>query len=418
MERKSILRLVILLLMTAIILAGCAKDSDQVEGKSALDLLQSSWPQVQAQAKDQTVNLYMWGGSDSINRYMDEWVAPRLKQEEGVTLHRVPITDIKDVINKLLAEKQVGKTDGSTDILWLNGENFALADQSELLWGPVADKLPNVQKYIAANAPEIAYDFGRATKGMEVPWGKAQYVFAYDSAKVTNPPTSMAALAVWAQQNPGKFTYPAPPDFTGSAFVRQTLYETTGGYQQYLAPFDSASTAAKVEPLWQYLKALKPHLWRQGQTYPASLAQLDQLYTNGEVWMTMCYDAAAPASQVQKGYFPASTKTFVLDGGTLSNTHYLAIPNNSTHKAGALATINFLLSPEAQIAKFDPANWGDGVALDLLTLTDQDRNRLASIDRGKATLSEQTLGQHRVPEISSEYVNFLDKGWLDNVAKK
>ncbi|EKO3625042.1 ABC transporter substrate-binding protein, partial [Vibrio metschnikovii] len=37
----------------------------------------------------------------------------------------------------------------------------------------------------------------------------------------------------------------------------------------------------------------------------------------------------------------------------------LAIPWNANAKAGALVTINFLLSPEAQSRKGDLAIWGD-----------------------------------------------------------
>ena len=45
--------------------------------------------------KEKTVSMYMWGGSESINNYMDKWVAPRLK-DKGIKLNRVPVTDIKD----------------------------------------------------------------------------------------------------------------------------------------------------------------------------------------------------------------------------------------------------------------------------------------------------------------------------------
>ena len=35
-------------------------------------------------------------------------------------------------------------------------------------------------------------------------------------------------MLTFCQENPGKFTYEAPPGFTGSAFVRNIIYEICG----------------------------------------------------------------------------------------------------------------------------------------------------------------------------------------------
>ncbi len=58
---------------------------------------------------------------------------------------------------------------------------------------------------------------------MESPWGSAQVVMMYDSQKTPLPPQSIPDLITWIKANPGRFTYPAPPDFTGSAFVRHVF---------------------------------------------------------------------------------------------------------------------------------------------------------------------------------------------------
>ena len=281
--------------------------------------------------KEKTVSMYMWGGSESINNYMDKWVAPKLK-EKGIILNRVPVTDIKDTVNKLITEKQVGKNDGSADILWLNGENFRLSKDSKILSEPFVDTLPSYNKYVAKDSPEVKYDFGEETNGLEAPWGKAQFVFIYDSEKVKNPPKSFEELKIWIKNNPGKFAYPASEDFTGSAFLRQGLFELNGGYEKFMADFNEKAMIEASKPLWSYLNEIEPSLWQQGKTYPESLAKLDMLYSKGEVWMTMGYDEARAESEIKKGTFPKSTKTFVLDKGTLSNTHFLTIPFNSTHK--------------------------------------------------------------------------------------
>jgi putative spermidine/putrescine transport system substrate-binding protein len=422
MKRKGLFIIISLFLIIGIIAAGCSQgknhEGETVNGTKPVNLLDAKWEDVLAQAKGQTVNLYMWGGSDSINRYIDEWVAPRLEKERGVVLKRVPMNDTKDIINQLLAEKQAGKRNGSMDIIWINGENFKTAKENDLLWGSFADKLPNFNQYVDQNAPDIQYDFGEDTDGLEAPWGKAQFVFVYDQDKVKHPPKSMEELKAWVKENPGKFAYPAPPDFTGSAFVRHALFETTGGHEQYLQRLDENGFIQKLNPLWDYLNQIEPYLWREGKTYPESLAKLDQLYANGEVWMTMGYDPARASNQIQKGVFPKSSRTFVLDGGTLSNTHYLSIPFNSMNQAGAMVAINFLESPDAQIAKLDPAHWGEDMTLDPRKLSAEDQRRAASVDRGIATLPAEVLASHRLPEIPAENVNWIEKGWAEHVAKK
>lgn len=408
----------------ALFLSGCAAQSSTAPKApsdtkpAAVDLKTAPWLDVTAAAKGQEVSIYMWGGSDSINTWMDTYVAPQVKEQYGITLKRVPLNATADVINKLLAEKQAGNQSGTADLVWINGENFKAARQGDLLWGPFADRLPSFTTYYDTKAPEVTSDFGYPVEGYEVPWGKAQFVMVYDSAKVPNPPKTFAALAQWAKANPGRFTYPAAnADFTGSAFLRMALYATTGGFQQYLGSYDPTKLESKWQATFDYLNALKPYLWRKGETYPENLAKLDQLYSDGEVWLSMHYDPAAAQNLISKGTYPKTTRTYVFDTGTIANTHFLGIPFNAPHKAGAMAVANFLLSPAAQASKFDPKNWGDFPAFDPSKVPADVKAALDKIDLGPATLSPGELAQHRVPEIGADYLKHLQDGWTAHVAQ-
>jgi putative spermidine/putrescine transport system substrate-binding protein len=412
--KKMIAGLCSMILMVTI-LVGCTKTQD---AKISTDLFDVNWEEIVKESKGKTVNIHMWGGDDSVNRYMDEWVAPRLKETYNIELNRVPINDAKDMINKLLTEKEVGKTNGSIDIFWINGVNFKISKENDLLWDSFVDKLPNYNTYVDKDALDIQYDFGEEIKGMEAPWGKSQFVFIYDESKIKNPPKSMEELKNWVTENPGKFTYPAPPDFTGSAFVRHALFETTGGYKQYLTKMNQEAFKNQSRQLWDYLNQIKPYLWRKGKTYPESIAKLDRLYENGEVWMSLSYNPVHAASKIKLGQFAKTTKTFLLDQGTLANTHYLSIPFNATQKAGAMVVIDFLLSPEAQMKKFDPKYWGDGAVLSYDKLSNDEKKSFREIDRGEVTLSQEILEKNRIPEISAEYVHEIEKGWMENVVKK
>lgn len=402
----------------ALLVTGCAATTAPApRAQSTTDLLHAPWSQVQSEARGQEVSIYMWGGSDSINTWMDSYVIPKVNEQYGVSLKRVPLNATSDVLNQLLAEKQAGASAGNADIVWINGENFKAAQQGQLLWGPIAPQVPNFAQYYDTQAADITSDFGTPVGGYEVPWGKAQFVLVYDSAHVPDPPRGFPDLAAWVKAHPGRFTYPAPDtDFTGSAFIRTALYASTGGFQQYLGAYDAAKLATKAPALWSYLDSLKPYLWRQGETYPESLAKLDQLYGDGEVWLSMHYDPAAAANLIAKGLYPKSTKTYVFDTGTIANTHFLAIAFDAPHKAGALAVINFLLSPAAQLSKFQPKNWGDFPAVDPSRLPSDAQAALVKIDLGLATLTPAELAKHRLPEIDGGYVKALESGWKAHVA--
>jgi putative spermidine/putrescine transport system substrate-binding protein len=406
----------IMLLVTFLIISGCsspvAKDKSKLAGETSL---KSDWKEIAANAKESKVNFFMWGGDEGINRYIDEWVAPRLKKQYNIELKRYPM-EATEFINKLMTEKRANKTSGEMDVLWVNGENFKIAKQQELLLGPFTSKLPNFQQFVDTQSDDTKYDFGFPTEGFEAPWGKVQFVFAYDSNKIANPPRSIDELKEWVKKNPGKFTYPAPPDFTGSAFVRHVLHENSQDYNTYLNKYDEELIKGEADKIWNELNEIEPFLWREGKSYPQSLSQLEQLYKNGEVWMTMGYDEANASNLIKSGEFPATTKTFVLDQGTLSNTHFLAIPYNAPNPNGALVLINELLSPSAQMKKMELEYWGENMSLSVNRLSEKDKNSMESIDRGPATLSQQELFSHRIPEIGADYVQWLERGWMNNVA--
>ncbi|AGB41125.1 ABC-type uncharacterized transport system, periplasmic component [Halobacteroides halobius DSM 5150] len=369
---------------------------------------QKDWSKIVQLAQGSTVNFYMWGGSRTINHWVDSIVATRLKEKYNINLNRVPMGP-DDYLNKLLTEKQVGKEEGSIDLLWINGENFKTAMKQDLLWGPFVNKLPNYHKYIDTTAETNKTDFGFPTQGYEAPYSRAQFVFVYDKAK-TDYPTNFDQLISWIKEHPGKFTYPAPPDFTGSAFVRHVIYRVTGGYKQYYdMPIEKVRK--KIKPALNLLAELEPYLWRQGETYPATIAQLDNMFADGEVLMSMGYDPSKATRQIIKGKYPDSARTFVLEKGTISNTNFLAIPFNAPNKSGALVTVNYLESFAAQLSKYRPKNWGALPVFDYDKLSKGQQEKLDNIKVGRATLSQKVLSTHSVPELPAHLVPVIEEEW-------
>lgn len=397
-------------------LAACNSSSSNGEGQTS-EVLDKEWNQIEKEAEGSTVNLFMWGGDNGINRYIDDWVAPRLKEEYGVTLKRRPM-DTNEFIQKLQTEKKAGKAEGTIDIIWINGENFKNAKENGLLIGSFASKLPNNKKYIDPNKNFTKSDMGTEIEGMEAPWGNVQFVMWYDAAKVENPPKNTEELKAFAEKNPGKFTYPNPKDFTGNAFLRHVLYEKTGKDKMLNEKGDPSWLDAKDDAFWDYLKEISPNLWRKGKTYPESLTQLDQLYSKGEVWFTFGFNEARGEGLIKDGVFPETTKSYVLDVGSIGNTHYLSIPFNSPNPAGAMVAINFMESPDAQLAKMDPSMWGEGMVMDTERLPDDLQSDLQALDRGKAVLSTNELEEAYLPELNSTYIDWIKEHWLNEVVKK
>lgn len=399
---------ILLLFVAALCLTACADQKKPDEP----GILQKNWAQIEESARGTTVKFYMYGGFAPANQWVDTFVAAQVKDLYGITLERIPM-DASVFVNKLLTEKSAGKEVGTIDLLWINGENFKTTREADTLFGPYASKCPNFVKYV--NKADAAYDFGFPVEGYETPYGKAQFVFEYDSERIDTPPSSVKGLLSWAKAHPGEVTYPQPPDFTGSAFLRQLLYALSGGHEQYMKGWNQKLFDKNAPKLWAYLNALKPHLWQGGKTYPKSAAELDTMFARGEVAFGMSYHPSHAQSMILSGSYPPSIRTFVMEEGSIYNLHFTAIPKNAPNKAGALVVANFLMSPEAQLSKFLPKNWGDYPAIDLKTLSDEQRARFFAVDLGEPTLPPAILDAHAVPEIPAEYLEALESGWEENV---
>lgn len=372
------------------------------------------WTEVTAMARGGTVRFHMYGGLSTANRYVDGFVTPELARRYGITLVRVPM-DAPVFVNRLLAEKSAGRATGSMDLLWINGENFRNARRSGVLWGPYASALPNMA---LTDPVRSATDFGYPVEGFESPYGRAQLVLEYDTARTPEPPRTMAQLGEWVRAHPGRFTYPQPPDFTGSAFVRQAFYALTGGHAQYMRPLDRELLARTSPLLWAWLRGLVPSLWQEGRAYPRDAAALDTLFARGEVDFSISYHPAHAQALMGSGVYPPTVRTVALDDGAIFNTHFVAIPFNAPNKAAAMVVANFLLSPEAQLAKMDPAWWGDFPAIEVERLPETWQTRFAAVHMGNATLPPEELAKRAVPEIPADWLEALERGWDAEVLRR
>jgi putative thiamine transport system substrate-binding protein len=365
-----------------------------------------------AEAEGQTVYWNAWGGDTRTNRYI-EWVAQQMQAQYGIEVEHVKLDDTGSAVARVLAEKQAGNDDdGSIDLIWINGENFAAMRESDLLFGPFTEALPNFALTNAADNPEVVTDFTLPTEGFESPWGKAQITFYYDSAQTESPPQDMPALLTWARANPGQFSYPRIPDFTGSTFLKQALIELTEQDEALYQPVAESDFEAVTAPLWSYLDALHPHLWRSGRSFPDSGPHLRTLMSDGELSLGFSFYPTDAAVAVMEYELPDSVRSYVLEAGTLGNVHFVAIPYNSPHQAGAMVLADFLLSPAAQAEKQSLAMWGDRSVLDIDQLDAADQARFQQDERHPSELPADALS-NTLPEPHPSWMTALQDAWLE-----
>ncbi len=378
---------------------------------------QADWQDTLQEAKGQTVYFNAWGGADNINDYI-QWAADRIKNEYDVTLKHIKLADTSDAVNRVLAEKTAGKhKKGSIDLIWLNGENFRAMKDNQLLFGPFSQSLPNYIKYVDESARQsITQDFGTNVDGMESPWGMAQVIFMHDTETLKNPPKSMPELLAYAKANPGRVTYSEPPQHLGVTFLKQALYELTSNRDALSQPVSNVDFYAVTAPLWSYLDELNKVAWRSGQNFPSSSEEMMRLLDDQEIDIALSFDISAASVQIDQGNLPDTVRSYVFDQGTIGNTHFLAIPYNSSTSAGAQVVANFLLSPEAQIRKQMPTIWGDLSVLSYKKLSKADQAKFDALPRGIATLSIAELGE-TLPEPHSSWVEALETEWRKRYAK-
>ncbi|KPN62867.1 hypothetical protein AKJ29_01465 [Aliiroseovarius crassostreae] len=368
-----------------------------------------NWSDVLQKAEGQTVYWNAWGGSPTTNAFI-AWAGQRVQEAYGVTVEHVKLTDTADAVTRVLVEKQAGKDDdGAIDLIWINGANFASMKEANLLFGPFAEQLPG-WRYVDVEGKTVRTDFTVPVEGYESPWAMAQVVFMYDTADIDAPLLSAKQILEWAKAHPGRFTYPQPPDFLGTTFLKQMLVDLIEDPTLLSQPMSDETYADVTGPLWAYLEELTPVLWREGRAYPPNGTRQIQLINDGELDLAISFSPGAASTAIANYELPDTVRTFVLQKGTIGNASFVAIPYNSGSKEGAMVLADFLLSPEAQARAQDPNVLGYGTVLDVAALSDADKARFADLDLGIATLSPEELGQAQA-EPHPSWMTRISEDW-------
>jgi len=113
---------------------------------------------------------------------------------------------------------------------------------------------------------------------------------------------------------------------------------------------------------------------------------------DGAIDLTISFNPAEAAVSIASGLLPESARVYVLDGGTIGNTSFVAIPYNASHKEGAMVVANFLLAPATQARAQDPESMGNFTVLDLDKMTPAERELFETSTRAVGLPSNEELG--------------------------
>ncbi len=365
------------------------------DGEPPRSVGELSFEELAQEARGQTVRWWMFGGDQRINDYVDDVVAPAVR-EAGFELERVPVTDTAEAVQRVVSQKRAGETSGgAVDLIWINGENFAAGKEAGLWLEGWVERLPNAEN-VDLEDPSIALDMQVPVDGQESPWSRAAFVFVSDSDTVPEPPETFDELLDYARENPGRVTYPAPPDFTGTSFVKQVVI------------------AKGEDEAFDYLTELKPLMWEDGEKFPKSEAELNELFAAGEVDFAMSFDPAFVETAVRMGQFPETSRPFLLEGGALVNTSYVTIPADAAHIEGAQVLANILLDPDLQAAKADPDVLGVPSVLDLDRLEPGEREAFDSSTDSPYLLDD--FGDTK-DELAADEVPPLEERWQREILR-
>ena len=375
-----------------------------------------TWQDTVDAARGQTVYWHAWGGDPRTNSYID-WVDAQMQARFVIAVEHVPLTDTAEAVTRVLSERAAGQnTGGAVDLIWINGPNFLAMKEQDLLFGPFVQRLPNARFVDLSPDAPASVDFTVPVDGLEAPWRLAKFVFIHDSARAPNPPQSMGELLDWARDNPGRFTHPDPANFMGASFLKQALISLVDTPAILQNPVSEADYTDLTAPLWAWYDALRPLMWRGGETFPENESIQARLLNDGEIDITMSFDPSYAAAAINLGLLPDTVRVFVPEGGTLGNISFMAIPYNAAHVEGAQVVADFLLSPEAQAHMQNIDNLGAFSVLDPALMDAEAAAFFADLPQSPALPKLADLGPTLL-EPHASWMTAITEDWAARYAR-
>lgn len=374
-------------------------------------LLSATWEDILKKADGTTVTFMYWQGSPKLNEYISNFLKPNLKEKFNINLEYTNGQG-PEIVQLLMSEQEAGVDVGQVDIVWINGPTTFQIRQINGLWGPFVKQLPNTE-YINFKDPTISEDSQQPVDYMECPWSLSQFAFVHDSAVVPNPPKNLKELESYLQQNPGTFTI--SNDFTGMAVLKSFLAEISGSPTGLDGAFNEARYDSLSNIMWDYINRNKQYFWKEGKTFPKEHTVLEQMMASGELKIGYSFSEGKVVPNIMQGLYPKTMRAYAWDNGTVRGASYQGIPYNAPNKAGAMAVINYMISPEAQYKLSDLNGNGGNPALDLKRLDDEWQQKFNELNKLKFAANLEDLRKKAINQPTPEYMLHLYEDFRSKV---
>lgn len=403
-----------ILLYVAIIMisTSCSLDSNVFKSNDP-DI--KNWELIESSAENSTVTMSIQHSNPLAVEWFKSDFSEHLKSEYGMTLivEEQPLEKIMQILESdVHNELEIG----TYDLIIFENDGFKSALESGLLYKPFTDKLPNLNAYVDSGNSEFKYKDGLEVKGSLAPYGRSQLSMIYNQDIFYETPSSYDELLEYIREYNNAFVYPDPrTSLEGELFVvGAAARDVDIDRLMTIDPQKEAVYAVIGEGL-EFLNDLEPYMYLKGSYYPATTAEMDDLFVQGELVFSMNIDSEYVTDKLKEYEYPEGASTFVIQEGMMGLNEWIGIPFNAPNKSGAMAVINALLSPEMQGSKYEPRNWGNLPVYDP-EYTDSDAYEVIKSVKIKSTsLRQDTLLESRIPEVPDEIRAIIIDLWTDHV---
>lgn len=400
----------ILLVVTVLAFLMTACTTQEVQTNSEIN--SREWELIGESAENTTVNLYHNFTAIDAVKFLESTLPLKVKERTGIEL-KVTYKSKTDIYEKLMADKANETKKGTIDLILLENNSLKKFYDEELIYGPFLDKIPNYYNYVRLDSIEANYADGMKLENYAAPFGRRQFVMIMDEDAIDEQPVDFEELMAYIQAEKGRFTVPAPPNETGVKFIETLVCNIEGWEKVNALEADKATVEAAIADSIEYIKAMKPYLWKEGAIFPENQMDLDALFTEGTIMFAMSMDQNHATKMAYEDNYPYGAKAFVLGDGTVGTSSYMMIPFNSNNKSGAMVMVNEILSPEIQGLKYNPKTWGDLPAIDTAIMDSELAKPITKNIIKRSSLKEAVLMENRLPNVRKEISDILVEIWFD-----
>lgn len=375
------------------------------------------WRLIEKSAEGSTVTMHVQHSDERAIEWFRKEYANFLKNQYDIQLQVIEIS-LERTMDQLINEKQNEVLIGSVDLIVLENEGFRVGYDKNIWYGPFVEELPHYNQFLHSQDPALFYRESLETKGYSLAYGQKQLAVVYNRDVFFEPPFNYAAFEDVLIDYRGTFVYPDPRfSREGEAFVMSVLMRNQDMEDWMTMPADVDRIKSLLEEDFAYLKQLGTYMYGNGERYPTSIREIDQLFFDETLLFSLTLNYNHATERLLDYEYPEGANTYVFNEGTHSYSEAMVIAHNAPNKSGALVALNALLSPEMQASKYDSRFWGSLPIYNPEFTPAEAYTEIRSVRVRPASIKQEDLLSRRIPEIPSDVRKIIIELWEELVLK-